>query len=319
LLAALSLMAASPVAAQLPGASQDASLRSPTPVSATDDCEPPVTGSPYIPVDSWVYPAVLRLYSLGYVDSVYLGMRPWTRSSLNSTLDEVSNRLEDYAPSPAKDEANKIYDALTRELRYNPEASCQAPEDRLRVESVYSVARGISGTPLRDSYHLGSTIINDYGRPYQGGFNNYSGISGYASAGRFLLHVRGEYHEAPSATGYSNALTQTLANQDVGYYPVANNPATGSPYIQTTIPQGPIAAISDGRFLEAYASYRLLNHEISFGKQDDWLGPGIGAEWPTPTTPRTSTFSALTALNRSTFLCSPISPAPFAMSLWSAR
>jgi hypothetical protein len=219
---------------------------------------------------------VLRLYSLGYVDSVYLGMRPWTRSSLNSTLDEVSNRLEDYAPSPAKDEANKIYDALTRELRYNPEASCQAPEDRLRVESVYSVARGISGTPLRDSYHLGSTIINDYGRPYQGGFNNYSGISGYASAGRFLLHVRGEYHEAPSATGYSNALTQTLANQDVGYYPVANNPATGSPYIQTTIPQGPIAAISDGRFLEAYASYRLLNHEISFGKQDDWLGPGIG-------------------------------------------
>jgi len=276
LLAALSLMAASPVAAQLPGASQDASLRSPTPVSATDDCEPPVTGSPYIPVDSWVYPAVLRLYSLGYVDSVYLGMRPWTRSSLNSTLDEVSNRLEDYAPSPAKDEAKKIYDALTRELRYNPEASCQAPEDRLRVESVYSVARGISGTPLRDSYHLGSTIINDYGRPYQGGFNNYSGISGYASAGRFLLHVRGEYHEAPSATGYSNALTQTLANQDVGYYPVANNPATGSPYIQTTIPQGPIAAISDGRFLEAYASYRLLNHEISFGKQDDWLGPGIG-------------------------------------------
>ena len=155
-------------------------------------------------------------------------------------------------------------------------ASCQAPEDKLRVESVYSVARGISGTPLRDSYHLGSTIINDYGRPYQNGFNNYSGVSGYASAGRFLLHVRGEFHEAPSAAGYSNALAQTLANQDVGYYPVANNPATGSPYIQTTIPQGPIAAITDGRFLEAYASYRLLNHEISFGKQDDWLGPGIG-------------------------------------------
>ncbi len=146
----------------------------------------------------------------------------------------------------------------------------------MRVESVYSVARGISGTPLRDSYHLGSTIINDYGRPYQGGFNNYSGVSGYASAGRFLLHVRGEFHEAPSAAGYSNALAQTLANQDVGAFPVTNNPATGSPYIQTTIPQGPIAAITDGRFIEAYASYRLLNHEISFGKQDDWLGPGLG-------------------------------------------
>ena len=72
------------------------------------------------------------------------------------------------------------------------------------MESVYSVARGISGTPLRDSYHLGSTIINDYGRPYQGGFNNYTGVSGYASAGRFLLHVRGEFQTAPSAAGYSN-------------------------------------------------------------------------------------------------------------------
>jgi hypothetical protein len=218
----------------------------------------------------------MRLYSLGFVDTVYLGMRPWTRSSVSNMLNEAGSRIEDHDAGPATDEAEKIYKALTRELRYNPEASCQAPEDRLRVESVYSVARGISGTPLRDSYHLGSTIINDYGRPYQGGFNNYSGISGYASYGRFLLHVRGEFHEAPSAAGYSTTLTQTLANLDVGAFPVANNPATGSPYIQTTIPQGPIAAINDGRLIEAYASYRLLNHEISFGKQDDWLGPGVG-------------------------------------------
>jgi hypothetical protein len=241
-----------------------------------DACEPDTAGSPYIPVDSWVYPAVLRLYSLGYVDTVYLGIRPWTRSSVGNMLTEVGSRIEDYDAGPATDEAEKIYEALTRELRYNPQAACQAPQDKVRVESVYSVARGISGTPLRDSYHLGSTLINNYGRPYQGGFNNYTGVSGYATAGRFLLHVRGEFHEAPSAAGYSNALAQTLANQDVGYYPIANNPATGSPYIQTTIPQGPIAAISDARFLEAYASFRLLNHEISFGKQDDWLGPGVG-------------------------------------------
>jgi len=276
LLLALLAMTANPLSGEQPVASQGDGQGGRGPDSQSDVCEPSVAGSPYIPVDSWVYPAVLRLYSLGYVDTVYLGMRPWTRSSLNSTLDEVSNRLEDYAPSPAKDEAEKIYEALTRELRYDSQNQCLAPTDRLRVESVYSVARGISGTPLRDSYHLGSTIINDYGRPYQGGFNNYSGASGYAIAGRFVLHLRGEFHAAPSATGYSPTLTQTLANQDVGAFPVANNPATGSPYIQTTIPQGPIATISDGRFLEAYASYRLLNHEISFGKQDDWLGPGMG-------------------------------------------
>jgi hypothetical protein len=44
---------------------------------------------------------------------------------------------------------------------------------------------------------------------------------------------------------------------------------------QTTIPMGPIATRPTG------ASWKpclraLLNHEISFGKQDDWLGPGLG-------------------------------------------
>jgi hypothetical protein len=269
-------MTANPLSGEQPVASQGAGQGGLDPGSQSDACESSVTGSPYIPVDSWVYPAVLRLYSLGFVDTVYLGMRPWTRSSLNNMLNEVGSRIEDYDSGPATDEAEKIYEALTRELHFNAQASCPAPEDRFRLESFYSVARGISGTPLRDSYHLGSTIINDYGRPYQTGFNNYTGVSGYASAGRLLLHVRGEFHAASSSAGYSNALAQTLANQDVGAFPIVNNPATGSPYIQTTIPQGPIAAISDGRLIEAYASYRLLNHEISFGKQDDWLGPGLG-------------------------------------------
>jgi hypothetical protein len=28
--------------------------------------------------------------------------------------------------------------------------------------------------------------------------------------------------------------------------------------------------------MEAYVSAQYLNHVISFGKQDDWLGPGLG-------------------------------------------
>jgi hypothetical protein len=39
---------------------------------------------------------------------------------------------------------------------------------------------------------------------------------------------------------------------------------------------GPIATTTDGRFIEAFVSAHVLNHEISFGKQDDWLGPGLG-------------------------------------------
>src|ERR1035438_5351947 len=177
-------------------------------------CEPSTLGSPYIPVDSWVYPAVLRLYSLGYVDSVYLGMRPWTRASLSHMLDDVGTRLEDADGAPGESEAEGLYEALMHELSYDAEDDCPAHKGYIRVESAYTVARGMSGTPLRDSYHLGSTIVNDYGRPYASGFNNYTGASGYASVGRFLLYVRGEFQGAPSTAGYSQTLAGRLAAID---------------------------------------------------------------------------------------------------------
>jgi hypothetical protein len=160
-----------------------------------------------------------------------------------------------------------------RELRYDSQGPCLAHQGMARIESVYSVARGISGTPLRDSYHLGSTVINDYGRPYEGGLNNYTGASGYASAGRFVLYARGEFQAAPSATGYSQALDQALSTVDATTF---INAATGLPYNQATIPMGPIASTADARVIEAFVSAHVLNHEISFGRQDDWLGPGLG-------------------------------------------
>ena len=43
-----------------------------------------------------------------------------------------------------------------------------------------------------------------------------------------------------------------------------------------TIPAGPVRATAAGRLLEAYVSARYLNHAISFGKSDYWLGPGVG-------------------------------------------
>jgi hypothetical protein len=72
-------------------------------------------------------------------------------------------------------------------------------------------------------------------------------------------------------------LTSALANLDANFFPITINPATGLPYIQATIPTGPIAATAHTRVIEAYASAHFLNHEVSFGKQDDWLGPGLGA------------------------------------------
>jgi hypothetical protein len=272
-LAGLFLLTVGALAAEQPGRPDSAGQSAGGSNDNGTDCNPVTQGSPYIPVDSWVYPAVLRLYALGYADNVYLGLRPWTRASLNHMLDETADRIQDAQGEPGADEAEGLYEALTHELRYDTEDSCQAQKGIVRVESVYSAMRGISGTPLRDSFHLGSTMINDYGRPYASGFNNYSGASGYATAGRFTLYARGEFQGAPSATGYSAALAQALSTVDGTTY---LNSATGKPYNQATIPMGPLAAINDGRFLEAYVSAQYLNHVFSFGKQDDWLGPGLG-------------------------------------------
>jgi hypothetical protein len=239
-------------------------------------CSPAALGSPYIPVDSWVYPAVLRLYSLGFVDNVFLGIRPWTRASVGHMIEEAGARIEDADTGPATSEAEEIYDALIHELSNDNQGPCRDAKGNAQAESFYTVARSISGTPLRDSYHLGSTIINDYGRPYENGFNSYSGASGYATASRFALYVRGEFEAAPSATGYSQALAQALSIVDGTTYTDQATDVTNYFLPQTTIPMGPIASIADGRFIEAYVSAHVLNHEISFGKQDDWLGPGLG-------------------------------------------
>ena len=278
LLAGFAFFAAVSLAAENPGATEairpgSSEQRGWETAGAVSPCMPASLGSPYIPVDSWVYPAMLRLYSLGFLDNVFLGMRPWTRASVGRMVEEAGARIEDADAGAATDEAEGIYDALLHELRSDAEGPCLSRQSNTHIESVYNVARAISGTPLRDSYHLGSTIINDYGRPYENGFNNYSGASGYAIEGRFVVYVRGEIEAAPSATGYSPSLANALSVVDATTF---LNPATGLPYDQATIPMRPIGNTADGRIMEAFASAHLLNHEISFGKQDEWLGPGVG-------------------------------------------
>ncbi|MGB0062944.1 MAG: capsule assembly Wzi family protein, partial [Terracidiphilus sp.] len=264
------------VAAQQPGAGEAAAPSGASQAAAP--CEPSKLGSPYIPVDSWVYPAMLRLYSLGYVDSVFLGLRPWTRASVMHMLENAAERIEERESEadPAAGEARDLYAALNRELHEDIEGPCGPHKGSTRIESVYSLARAISGTPLDDSYHLGQTIVNDYGRPYESGFNNYSGLSGYATVGRFALYARAEFQGAPSAIGYSAALAQQFSALDQTTYTDPTTNVTNYYLPQTTIPQGPIAAASQGRFLEAYLSYQLMNHVISFGKQDQWIGPAQG-------------------------------------------
>ena len=224
-------------------------------------------------MDSWVYPALDRLHSMGYLDTAFMGLRPWTRLSIAHMLQETADKIDS---NPNDEEAREIYLALVDEFSDDADTSTGPHSAAAHFESVYTLMRGITGTPLNDSFHLGQTIVNDYGRPYQAGFNNYTGFSARANAGRFSLYFRGEYQHAPSATGYSLPLAIYLS-QNVDDIPFATNSD------QDTIPLGPISATNDFRILEVSASYHLLGHEISFGKNDQWLSPAVGGSmsWST--------------------------------------
>ncbi len=224
-------------------------------------------GSTYVPVDNWIYAAVERLQALGYVDSAYLGLRPWTRLSIAHMLERSADRI---ITAKNNETARAVYLAVLREVQPDIDRSTSLERPHVEPESVYTVLRGIGGLPLRDSYHLGQSIVDDYGRPYENGFDNYSGFSARAEAGRFSLYWRGEFQHAPSAAGYSAPLAAFLSDTVDGI-PFATNPH------QPTIPEGPIAEADDLRVMEANLAFHLLGHEISFGKDDHWLGPDAGA------------------------------------------
>lgn len=229
-------------------------------------------GSTYVPMDSWIYPALDRLYGMGYIDTAFLGLRPWTRLSIAHMLQGSADEIQ----ASSDDEARELYLALRKEIQPDIDNPTTLSQPDGVFESAYTEVRGISGTPLNDSFHLGQTIIDDYGRPYANGFNNYTGLSARASAGRFSLYFRGEYQHAPGAAGYPTDLARYLS-EVVDGIPISTNP------VQDTIPQGPIPAANRVRLMEGYVSYQLLNHEISFGKEDHWLGPDRGASmlWST--------------------------------------
>ena len=97
-------------------------------------CDLAPQGSPYIPLNFWLYPALTRLYSLGYLDPAFLGLRPWTRLSVVHMLENTSARLEDAPDTAGNEEARGIYDALMKELNIDAEGPCGKYRGEFRVE-----------------------------------------------------------------------------------------------------------------------------------------------------------------------------------------
>jgi hypothetical protein len=216
-----------------------------------------IMGSSYVPLDSWAYAAIERLAALGYIQSDSLSIRPWTRLECARLLTEASTHSTG-SDTPA--EVRQLYDALSTEFGHESELMNGDSNLNAQFESGYSRFLGISGTPLTDNYHFGQTLLNDYGRPYEKGFNAVDGASGYATAGPLVLYVRGEYQSAPSAPAPTQAVLDFFSRTD--------NWPTG--------PALPVASISRFRLLDTYLGLNLGNWQFSFGRNSLWWGPSEG-------------------------------------------
>ncbi len=169
--------------------------------------------SVYVPLDSWIYQAMQRLIGGGYIDTAFLGVRPWTRMACARMLMEMTSKVEFHTDVPP--EIWKLKQAL--EAEFAPEIATWdgRPTESLQLDSVYTRVTDIAGTPVNDSYHFGQTLINDYGRPYWQGVNNVTGFSSSANDGRFAFYVRGEYQHAPTMPAYPLSVRQVIADVDV--------------------------------------------------------------------------------------------------------
>ena len=221
--------------------------------------DPRKMGSPEVPLDSWVYPAIERLAALGYIQSAYLGMRPWTRMECARFLEEAQEKSR--GDEQSHGEAGSLYEALVTEFADETARLNGSANLAVSLDSLYTRVMGISGKPLRDGYHFGQTVINDYGRPYTEGVNEVSGLSGHAVAGPLDVSLQGEYQHAPAVLSDPLTVLQATAAQD-GTLPLGN----GHPPIDRfTLLNGSIG-------------YTFRNTRISFGKQTLEMGPGIGGQ-----------------------------------------
>src|SRR6266566_3123109 len=222
------------------------------------DHSPANQGSPYVPLDSWIYPAMDRLIGMGMITSGFSSVRPWTRSECTRMLGEASDKINE---GPA--EAQRVFGLLETEFQEDLEGANGVEPYRARLESVYTRGTEISGEPLslNEGYTFGQTLINDFSRPYERGFNSVTGFSAWTTAGRWVGYVRGEYQQSPSAPALPE-LARLAISQTFPFLP--------------TPPATPTPSIHQLQLLDAYVGLNLNNWQVTFGQQSLWWGPGDG-------------------------------------------
>jgi hypothetical protein len=210
-------------------------------------------GTTAVPMDSWVYPALDRLAAIGFLDSAFMGMRPWTRAECARLVASASASFDNMNAS-ATDTA--LYERLRQE--FQPELSGTSTALDTHVDEIYARIGAITGQPLADDYHFAKTIVNDFGRPFGHGVNAVMGTSARITYGPFAAYVRGEYQHAGALPALGNTVLQTIAATDTT--PFALQQRTNS--------------LDRVRLLDTYLSFNFHDNVISFGKQTLWWGPG---------------------------------------------
>ncbi len=225
-------------------------------------------GSPYVPLDSWIYPAMDRLTALGYIHTGFADMRPWTRMECARQVKESGDRVaEDEIP---EGEAERLSAALTKEFAREIDLLAGGDNAELRLESAYIRGTEITGKPLTDGDHFGQTIVNDFGRPEEQGFNDVTGLSGWGTYGPLAIYVRGEYQHSPTAPALSLAARQAISVADFSRIGLPSGTIVPVP------PDTPVSAFNEGRFLDTYVALNLSDWQLSYGNQSLWWGPSQG-------------------------------------------
>ena len=169
-------------------------------------------GSPFVPLDSWVYSILERLAALRYVSSAILGLEPWTRMECARLTEEAAEALQ--AADKPDPEAAGLVTRLQQEFAYEVGLLSGGHNLTSNVDSLYIRAVSISGPALTDSYHFGQTVAYDFGRPFERGMNGQAGGSFDASAGPLTIYMRAEFQHAPAAPAFSDAARNVIAQAD---------------------------------------------------------------------------------------------------------
>ncbi len=231
---------------------------------------PQSMGSPSVPLDSWVYPALEKMAALGLVESAFAGLKPWTRmecAQLTEEAGEALGREEGSGSDLAGFESH-----LQREFAYELGLLDGQRNATISLESIYTRGVSASGPVLTDGYHFGQTFAYDFGRPFRRGTNGQTGGSFYAALGPAAIYVRAEFQHAPSAPPLSGEVRDFIATSDLVPMP----------------PAEPFQSINRARLLDAYVVLNAgAGWQLSFGQQSlSWApGPGGSMLWSTNAEP----------------------------------